>query len=470
MSKAFLSEVNQKEDKANESFKAEKFEAIKPDRTKYLILAGIVVVALVASFFLLNTKVTVENLVGMQIGDAKTWALNNDVQIVQTEVYAATQEGLILSQSVAASDQVKPKSTIAVEVSLGYDPEEVITLPSFDESWTKTKVVAWLDENHIDNFTLLFEEDENAEPNLYISHNLPETSSNYVRSDAIEFTFTILPVEAEIVMVDMINYSTAQIDAWSKDNELKVRYITAYSETVAENKVLTQSIASTEIVNPGDTITITLSSGPAIKILDFTGVSEADAVAWAKEVGVDLTTYHEYSSSVALNGVIWQDVAKDTIVKTGTDLKLFYSLGSQITLATYVNQSLTNLQAYVDAQNVLRANLVVNVEYSYSSSIVVNKIISQSVADTKVGIGTVINVMVSLGDLSTVPNVLNGGTAYSSALAAYDAVMSACTSADVVCQIIFSDNDAQIGVVASQSVTAGTQVSDSTVVEVVIYD
>lgn len=470
MSKAFLSEVNQKEDKANESFKAEKFEAIKPDRTKYLILAGIVVAALVASFFLLNTKVTVENLVGMQIGDAKTWALNNDVQIVQTEMYSEAQEGLVLSQSVEASAQIKPKSTLVVEVSLGYDPQEVISLPSFDDTWTKTKVIAWLEENHIDNFTLLFEEDENAEPNLYIGHNLPETSSTYVRSDAIEFTFTLLPVEAEIVMVDMINYSTAQIEAWIKDNALKLKYITAYSETVAVNKVLAQSIASTEIVNPGDTITVTLSQGPAIKILDFTGVSEADAEAWAKEVGIDLTTYHEYSSSVALNGVIWQDVAKDTIVKTGTDLKLFYSLGSQITLATYVNQSLTNLQAYVDAQNALRANLAVNVEYSYSASVVVNKIISQSVADTKVGMGTVINVMVSLGDLSTVPNLLNGGTAYSSALAAYDAVMSACTSADVVVQIIFSDNDAQIGIVASQSIAAGTQVSDSSVVEVVIYD
>jgi hypothetical protein len=47
MSNKFLNEVNQSEDGKAESFKKEKFEVIKPDRTKYIILASIILLALV---------------------------------------------------------------------------------------------------------------------------------------------------------------------------------------------------------------------------------------------------------------------------------------------------------------------------------------------------------------------------------------------------------------------------------------
>lgn len=470
MSKAFLSEVNEKHEEVNESFKKEKFESIKPDRTKIYVLIGIIVIGIITTLFLLNPKVTVENLVGMQISDAKYWGTNNDIQIIEKEVYSDNEEGIVLSQSIPAQEKVNQKSTIVVEVSLGYDPNEAVTLPNFDSTWSKTKILNWIEENHITNYKLLFEEVENVDPNYYISHSLPDTTDEYVRKDNIEFTLTSPILEEEIIVVDMINYSTAQIDSWAKENEVNIKYVYAYSSTVQENKVLSQSISSEEIVNPRDTIIVTLSQGPAIKIPNFTGISETDAVAWAKENNIDLNVYREYSGSVNQNDLIWQDITKDTIVKSGTDLKLYYSLGSQVYLASYVNQSLTNLQNYIDAQNALRANLSLNVSYSYSSSTGVNRVISQSLMDTRLNMGTTINVIVSLGDLSIVPDLLNGGIAYTSALEAYEKVLAACNSADLVCKIVFVDNDDKIGIVDSQSISAGTQVSDNTVIEVVIFD
>lgn len=82
MSKEFLNEINEKEANQNESFQKEKFEKIKPDRSKYIVLALVLIALIVASIFFMNPKVTLEQLVGMDISDAKTWALNNDVQLI----------------------------------------------------------------------------------------------------------------------------------------------------------------------------------------------------------------------------------------------------------------------------------------------------------------------------------------------------------------------------------------------------
>ncbi len=474
MSKEFLHEINEKEEIKTESFQTEKFERIKPDKTKYFILVGVLVLGLIASFFFMNPKVKLEDLVGMNISDAKVWASNNNIQIIQKAVYAPTDEGLVLTQSIEAGTDVDQKSTLILEVSLGYDPNEGIELPTFDETWTKTKILAWLNEQHIDNFTLIYEENENAEPDVYIRHQLPETTTDFIRSHAIEFTLTSLPVQKEITVVDMMNFNIAQIDAWSKENEIIIKYNEAYSDTIASNKVLTQSVAAGTLLYPNDTIVVTLSIGPAIKIVDFASYNESAANAWAKENNIDLTIIKEYSSTVAKDVAIYQSIARNTTVKSGTDLTLYYSLGSELTLQSYVNQALTSLQTFVETQNANKANLVLNVEYSYSSSVAKNKIIAQSISDARVSIGTTIDVVVSLGDLTIVPSLVDDPEIYvtgtRTALEAYELVAQACGKADVVCQIIFEDKDEQLGMIASQSITTGTQVSTSTVVEVVIYD
>lgn len=472
MSNKFLSEVNAKEELKNESFKKESFEAVKPDRTKYIILAGIVVLALVGFFFISNQKIAMENIVGWNLSDAKTWASANEIQLVVTEIYDKAPAQTVLAQSVLEDEKIGANSSVQVEVSLGFDPKEVIAVPKFDETWTKTKILTWLEENGISNYTFINEENESLVSGTLLSYVTPETVSDYLREQAIEFTVSILPVETEIVVVDFLTYSTAQIDAWAALNEVKVYYRSAYSDTIAASKVLSQSISAGEIVNPGDSITVTLSGGPSVKMVYFAEYDQVEAATWAKDNGIDLSLSTAYSSTVAKNIAIYQSIPANTVVGAGANLSVVYSLGSEVLISSYVNQSLVTLQSYVDAQNALGANISLNVSTSYSPSVALNKIISQSAMDTKVGIGSTINVVVSLGDLSIVPDLLalNTSNASATALQMYDLVSAACTSSDVICQIIFTDDDALAGDVISQSVVAGTQVSDTSVLQVVIAD
>jgi beta-lactam-binding protein with PASTA domain len=480
MSNKFLNEVNQSEDGKAESFKKEKFEVIKPDRTKYIILASIILVALVGFFILNNTKVTMENFDGWTINDAQSWANSNDIQLIVKEVYSDIKTQTIVSQSIEEGKEVKPKSSIEIEVSQGFDPKEIIVLPKFDETWTKEKILTWIEENGIVNYTFLTVEDSEQSVNSLVDYETPETLESFIREHKIEFTVSILPVEAEIVVVDMLNYTTAQIDAWVRDNDLKVIYRTAFSDTVATNKVLTQSVSAGDVINPNDSITVTLSKGVAIKMADFTSYDQTSATNWAKDNGVDLIIKTSYSNTVAKGVAIYQSIPFGVLVETGSDLTILYSLGNEISLSSFVNQAYINLQSFVETQNALGANLILTSSTSYSPSVTINKVISQNYQDTKIQIGTTINVIVSLGDLSTVPDLLslNIDKVFGlnedltpkgiTPIEMYELVSSRCSSSDIVCQIVFIDDNTNYGLVLEQSVSAGIEVSDTTVIQVKI--
>ncbi len=464
-------EKHKKED--NESFQKEQFHEIKPDYKKYYIMGGIAAILLMAAFFLFNQKIEVTNLVGWNISDARTWAASNDLQLVSHEIYDESDAGTIISQNILEGESLSANSSIEVEVSLGFDPNEVISLPNFDETWTKTKVITWLDENGIENFSFISVEDETKESGTVLSFNTPETVSDYSRSQSIEFEVSILPIEVEIIVADFLNYTVAQIDAWAADNEVKVYYAEGYSDTTANGKVLAQSIDNGEIMNPGDSITVTLSIGPSIKIPYFDTYSSIVASNWAKDNGIDLTLINEYHEDTAKDVVIYQSIGRDTIVSQGTDLTLYYSLGDEVTIGSYLNGSITSLEAFIEAQNDLKANLSLNITYSYSSSVALNKIISQSVRDDQVHIGSTIDVIVSLGNLVTVPDFTTlSGVSYDSAIGTYNGVTSECTSSKLTCKIVFEDveDETTIGDVLSQSVDAGTSISDSTVIEIKIAE
>jgi beta-lactam-binding protein with PASTA domain len=89
-------------------------------------------------------------------------------------------------------------------------------------------------------------------------------------------------------------------------------------------------------------------------------------------------------------------------------------------------------------------------------------------------IGNSIDVIVSLGNLITVPDFTNlayvtsGGT--KSSISTYNEVSADCTSSKLTCKISFETAVSPVvaGDVISQSQVAGTNISDSTVVEIKI--
>lgn len=469
MSKQFLSEVNESQE-VNESFQKEKFEKIKPDLTKYYILVGLVFISIISLYFILNQKVQVTNMVGWSVTDAQSWASNNELTLVATSEYSLETEDTIISQSIEAGENVSKKSTINIVVSLGADPDELIVIPDFDETWTKASILSWLKEEQISDYTFTTQLTNTGDSNYFVEYSLDVDKDSFKRSDSISFVVTSNTSSSPVTVVDFSNYSKDQIDEWAEDNNIKISYIYEYSSSIQEDKVIDQSVEAEEEIDQNSTIKITLSLGESVKIVDFSSYNQTDAKAWATENGINLTIETQYNNSVMKGVAIYQDLVKNSIVAKNTKLKIIYSLGSSLTLGSYVNKPLTELVSYIDSQNTLNASLKLNVTYQYSNSVSINQIISHSPVNTNLSIGETIDVIVSLGRLVSVPDfssVLNNSESIQNL---YNAVLELCneSSNPINGRISLIDKEGDERSIV-QSVSAGTLISNADFVDIVIY-
>lgn len=469
MSKQFLNEINESKE-MNESFQKEKFEKIKPDLTKYYIMVGIAFISMVSLYFILNQKVQVSDMVGWTLSDAQSWASNNDVTLVVSSEYSLETEDTIISQNSEAGEKVSKNSTIQVVVSLGADPDELIEIPDFDDTWTKTSIVSWLKEMQISDYSFTTESTDTKSSNLFVEYTIDVNKNEFTRSDSIKFVVTSSISSDTVTVVSFINYNKEQIDDWAKENDINIEYVYKYSSYTQSGKVMDQSVDADQEVDQGSTIKITLSLGESVKIVDFSSYNQSDAKTWATENGINLTIETQYSNSVKKGVAIYQDLVKNSIVAKNSKLKIIYSLGSTITLSSYVNKPLTDLETYIDNQNSLGASLKLKISYQYSNSVSVNQIISHSSLNTYLTIGETIDVVVSLGRLVSVPDFSSLLNDSDSIQMLYDAVLELCNepSNPINGRISLIDQEGDNRYI-EQSISVGTLISNADLVDIVIY-
>jgi len=469
MDKQFLSEINQEKKKV-ESFEQEKFEKIKPDRSKYIWILGIVVVCLIGAYMLFNQKVTVVDMTGWTTTDASTWAASNSVQLVSSSIYSdSVAADAIISQSVSAKTKIDKKSTIQITVSLGADPSAHIVLPTFDTTWTRTRIQNWLSENGITNFTITTLEDSTRDANLFVSYNIPDTTTEeFARKDTINFVVTVKPTTTSVTVVDMQGYAQTQVDNWASTNDITITYTTGFSSSIASGRVIAQSVAADETITAGSNMTITLSKGIAVAMINFANYSEANAQTWAKDNLINLTTSQMYSSTVPEGKSISQSVYRGTNVEQQSKVSVVYSLGYKVLMNNFANRMLVDLQDYVTQQNALGASLKLNISYQVSDKVALNHIIAQSKFDTDISANSTVDVIVSLGKLVKIPDfsLLVGIDAN----ATYLNIIKACEDQGIVCRVTQQTTSdlALKGKVLSQSVAADTMVGSDTIIDVII--
>ncbi len=460
----YLNEVNTS--KTAESFGQEKFEVVKPDRGKYFWMLGVVLIVLVGIWFLMNPKVTMVDMTGWTIADATSWAEKNGIQLVSSGSYSDTLDpDIILAQSVTAKSTLSKNATVQVTLSLGADPDALIALPTFDDTWTKTRILTWLNEQKIENYSFSTEVDPTRDANLFIRVSTPDTTlTEFTRKDAIEFVLSATEEISEVTVVDFSTYSQTQLSSWFSTNGLTLSLVEAFSDSVDEGKVVRQSVPSETVVASGSTITVTISKGKAVIMADFTQLTQAAAQAWASEYGIQLSFLTQYSN-IAKGKSIRQSIAKNTAVAQATKVTVTYSLGNQVALPSYSNQTLLSLQNYVDQQNALGASLSLTISYQASQKVGLNKIIAQSVYDTTVAMNASIDVIVSEGKRIIVLDF----TIYASGNAdqTYQNVINACESTGITCRIQkVTEVSENIGKIISQSVPAETYIGEGMILDI----
>jgi len=469
MDKQFLSEINQEKSKV-ESFQKETFESIKPDRTKYIWMFGVVLVALIGVYFLFNQKVVVVDMTGWTTTDAATWAETNSVQLVSSSIYSESVDvDSIISQSVSAKTKIPKDATIQITVSLGPDPTTKITIPEFDITWTKARLLTWLSDNAITNYAITTVVDDTSDANLYVSYSTPDTSATeFQRQDTINFVVTANSTTTTVTVSDLSGYSETQVSSWASTNGISVTYAKGFSSTVTSGKVISQSVSADTSVESGSAMTVTLSIGPSVTMINFSNYMLAAAQAWAQENSIMLSTSTKYSSTVPNGTAISQSVIKGKAVEQNSKVSVVYSLGSEVSLANFAGKTLIEIQDYVNAQTILGASLKLNITSQASDKISANHIIDQSVYDTKIPISATVDVIISSGKLVKVHDysLFNSNDANST----YAQIVSDCEISGISCRITLQSvsDSTQVGKVLSQSVSADQIISQTQFVDVII--
>lgn len=375
------------------------------------ISAVIILVLMVLGYFWMN-QVTIPDYLNQPISDLKTWASRNNITLDISEEYSLdVSQDNIISILPEAPTKVQKGSIIAVVVSLGSDPQEVLVVPDFTGQ-SSSDVQAWIDANQAYNLRFSYEYSETIAAGQFIRlkfNSAGTTNETYKRQDyAIAYISNGPEVfEKNIEVPDWatthVDISTAQTWASSKGVKLSVQMV---ESSVLVNGIVSQSAAAKEMVAKNDTIVVTVSKGVLVSVPDFKPMNLKDATAKVAELNalthVDVTLVEMYNDTNGYGTYIWQDVNAGTkIDQTSTktfEMRVYYSLGKP-----YIEDMRGDLENSIEKTlyeyNLNSASLQSTI--SYVSSCTLNgtamtavdkgKICSMSSYNEYVAVGTTIN-------------------------------------------------------------------------------
>lgn len=209
--------------------------------------------------------VKVDNFVGKDKKVVETWRSKNDVeknQINYSYIYDEKKDkDIVLKQSVKKGDYLTSDEILKITVSKGADPDKEFELPDFTGKEEK-EVKAWFTKNKFTAVTYTYEVDPEVEQGKFISMD-HDTGSKVKRSDAITVKICT-PLDADQVEVpDLSSMSKADIESWANTNRINVSFVERANDTIAEGEIISISVNKGDRLNPGDTITVEISSGKA---------------------------------------------------------------------------------------------------------------------------------------------------------------------------------------------------------------
>lgn len=288
-----------------------------------LVVLGL---SIYSSFNLSSSPIAkVSDFRGKDLTYVTKWASKNNIKLNQVYEYNdMVQEYGIIAQDTKLDSNGKI-TELTISVSEGPNPSKEIIVPSMI-SWDSERVINFVKENYLSNVIVEFVESDKAK-NTVIEQN---TSGNLKRDDELKLTFSYgeeLGFE-EVTLIDFTNMSKFEVEFYLKQNQLSYKFSDSFSSKIKKGNVIKQSIESGKSVKINDeTINITLSKGPKIKVPDMKNMSMTDVTEWAIKNKLKINFSDKYDDSVKENYVINSNFETDDIIEQGTVVKIVLSRG-----------------------------------------------------------------------------------------------------------------------------------------------
>lgn len=331
------------------------------------IILLVIAIGIALVFYKGTTDHQVEmiNLVGKTQNEASKWCddnkLDNTQCIFETEYSESVEEDQIISQSIASGEKLSAKSAVKFVVSEGKDPDLEIDIPDFT-NMSSQEILDFFEENGFTNVTIEYEVDPKKEDDSFVSSNIQNNKAK--RSDAIVILISIQQAndDMEIEVPDFKEYTKANIQAWANKYRISLVIAEEYSDTVAKDKFISQSIKAGEKIKVSTKLTVTFSKGKKIAMEDFTKMSQKEVQSWCDTNGVKCSFTDTIYSSVEKGKIAAQSVKKGTMVSSIKSIKFTLSLGDTVEIGNYKDQDYKKFEERIATINKLGANITIKKE------------------------------------------------------------------------------------------------------------
>ena len=331
--------------------------------------------------------------------DFKEWADSKNIKIVvEYENSDTIEKGKIIRLDKNEGTLVKDIKTINVVVSDGPNPDKLLIIPSM-LGWNVDDVITYVKENFMTNVIVDFEF-STSEKDIVIKQSV---NGEIRRSEELTITVSLgneNDVIKNVEMIDLSNKTLFESSIWLKRNCINYELNYEFSDNIDKDIILNQSIKSGEEVNIDENvITLTVSKGKAITIVDFTKMDVNEVTDWIIKNDLKIKFEEIYDESIETGKIIKQDIEVGTKVATNTLITITISRG-QIKMEKF--ESLYEFKEWAN-----KYNIKYNESYEYSNSVAKGKVISYSYKEDEIiDPDDVVYVKVSLGKAITIPSFI----------------------------------------------------------------
>lgn len=418
--------------------------------SKSMILVGSL---LLIGYFVLgfiNTEdgvisISVPNFSGKSITEVMKWASKNSITVNQEYEYSdmVPEYRIISQETIKKNNKV---TDLKVAVSEGANPSKEIIVPSMI-GWDTERVLKFIKDNYLSNVSVEFIQSDMAKDTVINQ----SASGNLKRDDELKLTFSYGEEldTSEVSLIDFTNKSKFEVEFYMKQHQLKYKFEEEFSSKVKRGYAFKQNIAAGEKVNVNDTeVIVTISKGPEIKVPNLKKYSITEITEWAINNKVKLNFSDSYDDTVKKNNIISTSVNEGDIIEQGTIVKVVLSRGN------LKMPSFDSIEQFYEWAN--KYNIKYEEQHEFSDTVEAGKVISYSYkTGSTIKNGDSIKVIISDGIKKSVPSVV--GLSKNNACGKLE-------DAGLNCSVSYRNSTESKDKVLSQSISAGSEVSNGTTV------
>ncbi|MBR3317715.1 MAG: PASTA domain-containing protein [Atopobiaceae bacterium] len=346
-------------------------------------------------------KVAVPDVVGLERQSAEKVIANAKLDMgKEKEEYSETvHAGCVISQDPASGTFAEVDSKVNIVISKGRKSAPETTMPDLtgktredaEKAITDARLIAVQGADVVSN---------KVKPGLVCEQSV--AAGTTLKQDTyVSYSIAIAPPNDSTSVPNVAGEPVKDAREQLHKAYLGVDTSKAYSDTVAKDCVIKQSIDAGTKVAKGTVVSLTVSMGKKpsgdIEVPDVVGKNSGDAASALKNAGLSVSTTNQYSDDVAKDIVMSQSISAGTKVAKDTPITIVVSMGPRqdgsITVPDVAGWAADDAEA-----ELVNVGLKSERSETYSDTVEKGDVIGQSIpAGTKVAKDTVVTLTVSLG-------------------------------------------------------------------------